>query len=247
MREQLEKGVSFFSSKRKISKFLAYFQSYTNTYAKLEMIRELYLEALSHPQVQGLVIGTRPDCVDPNLTDFLADLAKEYFICLEFGVESTLDRTLDLVNRCHSFEETKKAYELASGRGIHLGAHLILGLPGELRADMLRHAEELSKLPLDFLKIHQLQIVKHTQMAKQYKEEPGIFNLFELESYLDLITEFIGSLRPDIVIERFISESPPQLLIAPRWGLKNFEMVELIERRLKKEDVWQGKFYKNSV
>ena len=243
--EQLDKGIDFFARKRKIKKFLAYFQSYTNTYAELDLIKELYLKALNHPGVVGLVIGTRPDCISEELIEFLSELTKENFICLELGVESTLDRTLEEVNRCHTFAETQKAYAMASNQGIFLGAHLILGLPGESRNEMLQHATELSKLPLDFLKIHQLQVVKHTQMANQYKNHPEAFNLFDIQDYLDLVTEFICHLRPDIVIERFISESPPDLLMAPKWGLKNFEMVNLIEKKIQAENLWQGKFYNN--
>ena len=245
--EQLEKGIEFFSQKRKIKKFLAYFQSYTNTYAELELIKDLYLKALSHPGVIGLVIGTRPDCISEELIEFLSELAKKYFICLEFGVESTLDRTLEAVNRCHTFAETQKAYTMASNKGIFLGAHLILGLPGESRNEMLQHAAELSKLPIDFLKIHQLQVVKHTMMAKQYQSNPEEFNLFNIEDYLDLVASFICLLRPDIVLERFISESPPDLLIAPKWGLKNFEMVNLIEKKMTRENLWQGKFYRETI
>lgn len=247
IREQLEKGIEFFGKKRKIKKFLAYFQSYTNTYAELELIKELYLMALDHPGVVGLVIGTRPDCVSEELIEFLSELSKKYFICLEFGVESTLDRTLEAVNRCHTFAETKKAYKMASNKGIFLGAHLILGLPGESRDEMLQHAVELSKLPINFLKIHQLQIVKHTMMANQYKNHSEEFNLFDIQDYLGLVTEFICLLRPDIVLERFISESPPDLLIAPKWGLKNFEMVNLIEKKMVTENMWQGKFYHGSL
>lgn len=245
--EQLDKGIEFFTRRRKIRKFLAYFQSYTNTYAELELIKELYLKALNHQGVVGLVIGTRPDCISEELIEFLSELAKKYFICLEFGVESTLDRTLKEVNRCHTFAETQKAYKMASDKGIFLGAHLILGLPGESRKEMLQHAVELSKLPIDFLKIHQLQVVKHTLMANQFKNHPDEFNLFDIEDYLDLVTNFICLLRPDIVLERFISESPPDLLIAPKWGLKNFEMVNLIEKKIKSENLWQGKFYTDPI
>ena len=242
--DQLKKGIDFFTEKRKINKFLAYFQSYTNTYAELDLIKDLYLKALSYPGVVGLVIGTRPDCISEELIGFLSELSKKYFICLELGVESTLDRSLEAVNRCHTFAETKKAFKMASNKGIFLGAHLILGLPGESRDEMLQHAVELSKLPIDFLKLHQLQIVKHTVMANQYRRNPEKFNLFEKEDYLDFVTNFIGLLRPDIVLERFISESPSELLIAPKWGLKNFEMVHLIEKKIATENMWQGKFYK---
>jgi len=243
--QQLDEGISFFSKKYKTQKYLAYFQAYTNTYADVNLVKELYIEAINHPNVIGLVIGTRPDCINEDLIDFLSDLAKTNYIALEFGVESTLNRTLNLINRCHTYEETIAAYELAKNKGLHLGAHLIIGLPSETRAEMLNHAVEISKLPINTLKIHQLQIVKHTKMALQLKTEPAIFELFEAEEYIDFICNFVALLRPDIIIERFISESPSHLLLAPKWnGIKNFEMVAKIEKRMLEKDIWQGKNYK---
>ncbi|MBS3993454.1 MAG: TIGR01212 family radical SAM protein [Bacteroidetes bacterium] len=244
--QQLEEGVSFFSTKYKTQQYLAYFQAYTNTYSDLDQLRKMYTEAVNYPGVIGLVIGTRPDCVNEEIISILEEIAKTKYVSLEFGVESPLNRTLELVNRCHTFEETVDAYELAKNRGIHLGAHMILGLPGETREEMLNHAVELSKLPINSLKLHQLQIVKHTLMAFQYKNTPEMFNLFKLDDYIDFITDFVGYLRPDIIIERFTSESPTDLLIAPKWGgLKNFEVVAKIEKRLEEKDTWQGKFYKS--
>jgi radical SAM protein (TIGR01212 family) len=240
--QQINEGISFFSTKYKAQKYLAYFQAYTNTYAEIELVKKLYTEALSHPDVIGLVIGTRPDCISKELMNFLENLAKDYYISLEFGVESTLDKTLELVNRCHTYQETIDAYEMAMDRGIHLGAHIILGLPGESRTEMLEHAVKLSKLPISSLKIHHLQIIKGTKMAKQLTESPEMFKLFTVEDYIDFITEFISLLRPDIIIERFISESPLSMLVAPRWnGLKNFEIVAKIDKKLKEKNLWQGK------
>ena len=242
--QQLDEGIAFFAKKYKTQKYLAYFQAYTNTYADIELVKELYNEAINHPGVVGLVIGTRPDCINEELVDFLENLAKDKFISLEFGVESTLNRTLDLVNRCHSYEETIEAYELAKDKGIHLGAHMIIGLPGENKEDILNHAKKLNKLPIKTLKLHQLQVVKHTMMAIQLKENPEMFELFSAEEYIDLITEFVALLRPDIIIERFISESPAHLLIAPQWnGMKNFEIVAKIDKKLVEKDLWQGKNY----
>ena len=239
--EQLDEGIAFFSKKYKTQRYLAYFQAYTNTYADINLVKELYTEAVEHPQVVGLVIGTRPDCINEDLIDFLSELSKEYFISLEFGVESTLDATLEQVNRCHTYQETKDAYHLANNKGLHLGAHMIIGLPGETKDDILNHAIELSKLPINSLKLHQLQIVKHTMMAKQFKDNPAQFTLYSAEDYIELICEFITLLRPDIIIERFISESPQHLLIAPKWNLKNFEMVAKIDKKLVEKDLWQGK------
>lgn len=245
--QQLNEGISFFSKKYKTQKYLAYFQAYTNTYADIKLVKELYNEAMAHPKVIGLVIGTRPDCINEELINFLAELAKTHFISLEFGVESTLDKTLKAVNRCHTYEETRQAYQLAKDKGIHLGAHMIIGLPGETEADILNHATELSKIPINSLKLHHLQIVKHTMMAAQLKKNPEQFNLFDINQYIDLITKFITLLRPNIIIERFISESPTDLLIAPKWGLKNFEIVAKIDKELTEKQIWQGKFYSSEI
>lgn len=242
--QQLDLGIDHFSKKNKTQKFLAYFQAYTNTYADIELVKELYLEALDHADVVGLVIGTRPDCISETLLSFLAELAKTYFVSLEFGVESTLNKTLETVNRCHTYEETVRAYDLSKDRGIYLGAHIILGLPGESRTDIINHAASVSELPIHSLKLHHLQIIKHTVMAVEFKKDPSKFYLYELEEYLDLVTDFISKLRPDIIIERFVSEAPAHLLLAPKWGgLKNFEVVAMIDKRLLEKQLWQGKYY----
>ena len=244
--QQLDEGIEFFAKKYKTQQYLAYFQAYTNTYADIDLVKELYQEAISHPKVIGLVIGTRPDCINKDLINFLSELSNKYYISLEFGVESTLDRTLNKINRCHSFEETVMAYEQSKNKGLHLGAHLIIGLPGETKEDILNHAKEISKLPINSLKLHQLQVVKHTMMAIQLKQNPELFSLFSLEEYIDLITDFIALLRPDIIIERFISQSPIDLLIAPKWnGLKNFEIVAKIDKKLIEKNLWQGKCISN--
>lgn len=244
IKEQLEQGISFFGKKYKTQQYLAYFQAYTNTYTDLESLKQLYEEALNVEGVIGLVIGTRPDCISEEIIDYLSFLSKRYFISLEFGVESTLNRTLENVNRCHTFEETKIAFESCVNKGFHLGAHLIIGLPDESKSDMLHHATEISKLPINTLKLHHLQIVKNSVMEVQYKRNPENFNLFTSEKYIDFITDFIGFLRPDIIIERFISETPQDLLIAPKWNnLKNFEVVAKIDKKLKEKNTWQGKFY----
>jgi radical SAM protein (TIGR01212 family) len=240
--QQLDEGIAFFAKKYKTQQYLAYFQAYTNTYADIELVKNLYNEAIKHPKVIGLVIGTRPDCINEALIDFLSELSNKYYISLEFGVESTLDRTLKTINRCHTFEETVAAYELSKNKGLHLGAHMIIGLPGESKEDILNHAKELSKLPINSLKLHQLQVVKHTMMAFQLKQNPEMFSFFSLDEYIDLITDFIALLRPDIIIERFISQCPIHLLIAPKWnGLKNFEVISKIDKKLVEKNLWQGK------
>ena len=246
--EQLQEGIRRFSKRYKTQHYLAYFQAYTNTYADLEDLKSMYEEALRVPKVIGLVIGTRPDCISEEIIDYLSGLSKRTYISLEFGVESTLNSTLKNVNRCHTFEDTKAAYNLCKNKGFHLGAHLILGLPGETKEALLNHAVEISKLPIDTLKLHHLQIVKQSVMASQFKKNPEHFNLFTSEDYIEFIAEFIGLLRPDIIIERFISEAPLDLLIAPNWnGLKNFEVVDKIDQKLLQKNTWQGKYYKQSV
>ena len=241
--QQLDIGIDIFSEKYKTQKYLAYFQSYTNTYADISLIKELYSEAINHPKIIGLVIGTRPDCIDHEIIDYLSEISKKHYVALEFGVESTLNRTLKAINRCHSYEETIGAFKLAENKGLHLGAHIILGLPGETPNEMLNHAIEISKIPIHSLKIHHLQIVKNTVMALQYQKNPEFIQLFNADDYIDFITKFITLLRPNIIIERFISESPAHLLIAPKWGLKNFEFVAKIDKRLIENDLWQGKHY----
>ncbi|MFK5957535.1 MAG: TIGR01212 family radical SAM protein [Lutibacter sp.] len=244
IQNQLEEGIQFFSKKYKAQKYLAYFQAYTNTYADFESLKKLYDEALNVEGVIGLVIGTRPDCISNEIIEYLSFLSKKHFISLEFGVESTLNRTLENVNRCHTYEDTKNMYEKCKNKGFHLGAHLIIGLPGESKKELLKHAIEISKLPIDTLKLHHLQIVNNSVMAVQYKKKPEKFKLFSSEGYIDFITEFISFLRPDIIIERFISETPQDLLIAPKWNnLKNFEIVAKIDKKLIEKNTWQGKFY----
>lgn len=244
--KQLEEGIARFSKKYKTQKYLAYFQAYTNTYADINTLKALYNEALQVPNVIGIVIGTRPDCISDAVINYLAELAKQHYVSLEFGVESTLNSTLKTVNRCHTFEDTIAAYEKCKNKGIHLGAHVIMGLPGETKTDLLHHAKALSKLPITTLKLHHLQIVKRSIMAYQHRKNPENFNLFSSESYIEFITEFIGLLRPDIIIERFVSEAPKDLLIAPNWnGLKNFEIVDKIDKKLTELGTWQGKFYEH--
>ena len=240
----LKEGISFFSEKYKTQQYLAYFQAYTNTYADFDLLKKMYEEALNVNGVIGLVIGTRPDCISKEIIDYLDELSKSKFISLEFGVESTNEKTLKNINRCHTFEDTKTTFELCKNKGFELGAHIILGLPGENKSDLLNHAFELSKLPITTLKIHHLQIVKNSVMGVQYKRNPKNFDLFNSEEYIDFISEFISYLRPDIIIERFISEAPKELLIAPNWkGLKNFEIVAMIDKKLIEKNTWQGKNY----
>ncbi len=239
--QQLEEGIAFFEPKYKTQKYLAYFQAYTNTYDSIERLTELYTEAISHPKVVGLVVSTRPDSITKEVVDLLENLAKQYYVVVELGIESTKDESLQMVNRCHTFQDTIDAYKILEGRGIHLGAHLIIGLLGETTEDFILHAKRVSKLPIEFLKLHQLQIIKGTVMEKEYKKSPNLFNLFKVEEYVDVVVQFLQYLRSDIILERFSSESPREMLVAPIWGgLKNFEITEKIRKELNILSVSQG-------
>ena len=240
---QLEEGILFFSRKYDSMKYLAYFQSYSNTYAPLELLKSLYGEALSHPGVLGLVIATRPDCVTPEILDYLQELSEKYYVMVEFGIESHLDTSLKRLNRGHSFAESIWALNETGRRKIHTCAHLILGLPGEKESDWLEQARVISELPVENLKLHQLQIHKRTRMNLEYEQNPEQFHLFTVEEYLDLCVKYLELLHPKIIVERFVSESPDRLLVAPRWGLKNFEFTARLEKLLAERDTWQGRLY----
>lgn len=242
--QQIEEGIAFFSGRKKPDQYLAYFQAYSNTYDSIERLEQLYHEALNVPLVKGLVVATRPDCIDEEKIALLEELAKNHYVAVEYGVESCNEDTLLRINRCHTFEKSKQTIYMTANRGIDIGVHLILGLPGETEEIMLGHATQLSHLPVDTLKIHQLQIIKQTIMAKEYFDHPEDFGFFKTDDYITLVCDFLSQLRPDIVIERFVSQSPKNLLIHPRWGLKNFEITHKIEKRLQELDTWQGKMYK---
>lgn len=241
--DQLKDGIDFFSYKYPDMKYLAYFQSYTNTYDSIDKLIGLYEEALSYPNVVGLIIGTRPDCMPDELLDYFAELNKKTFLIIEYGLESTLDSTLKFINRGHTHQESEEAILKTADKGIYTGAHLILGLPHESREQILAHADIVAKLPLTTLKMHQLQLIKGTVMAKQYREHPEWFNLFKVDDYIDLCIDFAERLNPDFIIERFISQSPKQLLIAPDWGLKNFEFTAKVLKRFAERETYQGAIY----
>ena len=261
LHQQLDEGIEFHKVRyRTTEHYLAYFQSFSNTYAPLERLRGLYGEALAHPDVVGIVIGTRPDCVDEEKLDYLADLnhgrvLKDWtrtlsgddvrtapIVIVEYGIESCYDPTLERINRGHSFETACKAVKMTAERGIDVGAHFILGLPGETRQMMLDACSLINDLPLRSVKFHQLQIVKGTQMEKEYAQVPQDFERFSLDEYLDFFVEMLERLRPDLFIERFVGEVPPRFVNETPWGLiRNVELLRLLEARLQAKDSWQGK------
>lgn len=243
--QQLEEGKKFFAHKYPEMKYLAYFQAYTNTYGELDELKRKYVEALQVDGVVGLVIGTRPDCMPDSLLDFLEELNEKHFLLVEYGIESTNDVTLKRINRGHTYADTVDAVERTAARKILTGGHVILGLPGETYDDIVIQAGELSGLPLSTLKMHQLQLIRGTRMAKEYELCPQDFHLFEVNEYIDLIVDYIQYLRPEIVLERFVSQSPKELLIAPDWGLKNYEFTAKVQKRMKELGAYQGKSYRD--
>jgi len=247
VRQQLLEGIDFHRVRyRKAYRYLAYFQAYSNTYAPLEKLRTLYDEALSIPEVMGIVIGTRPDCVDDEKLDYLAELSRTNYVMVEYGMESCNNRTLQRINRGHTAEQCIQAIEATAMRGIRVGTHLIFGLPGETRCEMLEQVNVINGLSIDTIKLHQLQIATDTAFAEQYVECPENFQLFECNEYIDFIVQFLERLHPRIVVERFANEMPPRYLAGPGWGLiRNVELWRMLEQRLRDRNTWQGRLYRN--
>lgn len=243
--QQLDEGIEFHRGRyRHAGGYLAYFQPYSNTYASLEILRQKYEEALSHPEVRGLVVGTRPDCVDEAKLDYLAKLARNHIVMVEYGIESCYDATLEHINRGHTYAEAVKAVEMTVSRSLPTGAHFILGLPGETREMMLAAAEKINALKIDSIKFHQLQIIKGTKMEVEYASHPERFVQFSLEEYIDFFVDILERLRPDLVIERFAGEVPPRFVNSTPWGLvRNVELIRMLEKRLEERETCQGRLY----
>ncbi len=243
--QQIDEGIEFHSRRyRSAGQYLAYFQSFSNTYAPLDELRKIYDEALSHPQIAGVIVGTRPDCVDEQVLDYFAELARDKYVTLEYGIESTYDATLERINRGHNFEQARWAVEQTAQRGVHVGAHFILGLPGESEQMLHDQMEVINSLPLSTIKFHQLQIFKQTAMADEYDEHPERFSFWSVEEYIDMFIGLLRKLRPEIVMERFASEAPPRYHHGPNWGmLRNESILSLFEKRLAELDAYQGDFF----
>ena len=261
LHQQLDEGIDFHKVRyRTTEHYLAYFQSFSNTYAPLERLKKLYEEALSHPSVVGLVIGTRPDCVDEEKLDYLADLAqgrvlKEWsrslaneperkapVVVIEYGIESCYDKTLERINRGHDFETARQAVKMTAERGLDVGAHFILGLPGETRQMMLDSCAIINELPLRSIKFHQLQIVKGTKIEREFAERRQDFECFTVDEYLDFFVDMLERLSPSISIERFVGEVPPRFVNETPWGLiRNVELLRMLEQRLESRQTWQGR------
>lgn len=232
IRSQIENGKRFFARKYPSMEYLAYFQSYTSTNADTATLMDMFRQALDVDGVRGLIIGTRPDCMPDDLLLELSRLRREHFVMVEYGAESAHDRTLALINRCHTWADTTDAVSRTASAGIPVGLHLIMGLPGETRADMLATIDAVNALPVETLKCHQLQIVRGTPLHRMFADGTMKINTFTIDEYLDLCCDIVERLRPGLVIERFVSQSPDHLLVAPRWGLKNYQFLHLLRRRL---------------
>ncbi|MDO9339989.1 MAG: TIGR01212 family radical SAM protein [Bacteroidales bacterium] len=243
--QQIEEGVEFHKWRySEAVSYLAYFQAYSNTYAPLEILKKRYEEALSYPGVVGLIIGTRPDCIDEEKLAYLKDLSQRCYLAVEYGIESCYNKTLVRINRGHSFEDAVRAVERTAALEINTGAHFIFGLPGETREEMLNQASVISGLPLTTVKFHQLQVIKGTIMEKEFQNNPDDFELFTWEEYLDFFISFLERLNPAFVVERFTGEAPPRFLTGEGWGKKRTDqIVNLIEKRLEELDTWQGRLY----
>ena len=243
--EQIRNGIYQIRKRYKAEKFLVYFQPYTNTYASVAKLKHLYKEALSEPYVIGIAIGTRPDCIDEEKIMFLSELAKKYFILIEYGMQSIYDRTLEFINRGHDYSTFLKALYMTKDKGIYIGAHVIVGFPTESKEEILLMADEVSRIPVDFLKIHHLQVIKDTPLEIIYRENP--FHLFSYEEYIDFITDFIGRLSPRIILQRLFANAPDNILIAPRWEKGRQEILRDIEKQIELRDIYQGKNIKSYI
>ena len=256
---QIDEGIEFHQVRyRNTRHYLAYFQSYSNTYAPLPRLKELYLEALSHPHIVGIVIGTRPDCIDEEKLDWLADLkagralpdwCRDGFgspvVKVEYGIESCYDATLLRVGRGHDVAAAERAVRLSAERGLDPGAHFILGLPGESRSMLVDQCSFISSLPLHSVKFHQLQLVKGTRIEKEFADVPQDFLRLDLPEYLDLIVDILERLRPDLYIERVAGEVPPRFVKETQWGLiRNFQILHLLDDCLSGRDTWQGRLFR---
>ena len=245
--QQIDEGIEFHKVRYpRTSRYLAYFQAFSNTYAPLERLRALYSQALTHPAVEGIVIGTRPDCVDAAKLDYLASLQEAgKVVVVEYGIESCYDRTLLRINRGHDFACARKAVTMTAERGLEVGAHFILGLPGETPAMLLDQCAAINALPLTSVKFHQLQLIKGTQMEKEYEICPQDFWRPGLDEYLDLIVDILERLRPDLCIERIAGEVPPRFVRQTPWGLvRNFQILKMLDARLESRDTFQGRLFK---
>jgi len=244
IKQQILEGILFHKTRYKTAdKYLAYFQAYSNTYKLLKHLQEIYNQALENERVVGLVVGTRPDCIDNEKLEYFKKLAEDYYIVIEYGIESCNNNTLKRINRGHTFEETVKAINETVAMGIRTGVHVIFGLPGESKEEMLNSAKIISRLPLNNIKFHQLQIIKDTVVVEEYKKNPGEFYIFDFEEDIDFIVDYLELLNPAFIVERIAGEVPPRYNSGRQWGLRYDQILSLLEKRLEQRNTWQGRLY----
>jgi len=242
VRQQVHAGIEYLKQRSNARAFIAYFQPYTNTYADLDHLKHLFEQALDHPDVVGISIGTRPDCIEEDKLRYLEKLARDTFVTLEFGIESVFDETLRLINRGHDFACTVDGIRRAANRGIHICAHIILGFPNETEAQMLHTADVISTLPIDFVKIHNLHVVRYTELARQYQQQP--FHIFTFDEWIELVCKFLERLNPEFVVERLYGDAPKKLLIEPQWCRDGAKIIYAVQQKLKERETYQGKCFK---
>lgn len=247
IRQQIEEGIAFHARRyRRSSGYFAYFQAYSNTHAPIEMLEQRYNEALACDGILGLIIGTRPDCIDAQKLDLLESISKTHYVSVEYGIESTNDESLRQINRGHTFAEARQAVVATADRSIATGAHFIIGLPGEGLSHFMQQADIISELPLHSVKFHQLQIIRNTQMASQYLANPQRFTLLSAKEYLQIMVNITERLRPSLIIDRIAGESPPEHNLLPSWGMRYDVMIQQFEQLLNQQQTWQGKHYTES-
>jgi radical SAM protein (TIGR01212 family) len=243
IKQQLEEGIEFHKNRyRGADGYLAYFQAFSNTYSSLEQLIKIYQSAIEHPEIKGIVVGTRPDCLEDKKLDFFAELSKKMFVSLEIGIESIHDETLRRINRGHDFQCAVEVLQKIKERNIHAGAHFIFGLPGETPEMWMEDVKTINQLPLSSIKFHQLQIIKGTKMEQEYLANPSIFYPFSMDSYIDFIVDFVEKLNPKFSIERFAGEVPPRFLSVNHWGTTRYDVVlQMIIKEFERRGTRQGK------
>lgn len=242
---QVQNGIDYLTRRFNVENFIVYFQPYSNTYAPLSHLKTLYEQALAHHQVVGISVGTRPDCIDAEKLDYLEELSQKYFVTVEYGIESVHDQTLRLINRGHNFACTVEAVHKTAERGLYVCGHLILGFPNETEEQMFETAERVARLPLNFIKLHNLHVVRHTEMARAYAEKP--FHLFTFSEWVDFVCKFLERLHPDLVIERLHGDAPAEMLIAPQWCRDGARIIHAIQRELENRETYQGKYFNQKI
>lgn len=242
--QQIDEGIEFHRVRyRRATKYLAYFQAFSNTYASIEKLREIYQPALDHKDIVGIVVGTRPDCIDDQKLDFFKEISKDKYLIIEYGVESCYDKSLQAINRGHNYQTSVDAIQKTHDKGIKTGAHFIFGLPGETKEEMMAMAPIISKLPLDNIKFHQLQIITETKMGEDFLSDPDKFKFFGQEEYIEFFIDFAEQLNPNFVIERFVNEVPARFNLMQNWKMRNDQLLNMFEKRLKERNTWQGRLF----